>query len=181
MPGMWSPQPAVISASRDRSTDSWPSRPCCFRPIRAGAGPRFPCSPACFGSPWSSLAGGLSCSYLTQNSIGCTISLPSPSLLPRRRWPSSAIRINHYSPDDPERFATVRLSYPKIAAVAGPCGMWPKDLGPSIDNPGYNENKPYYNFGCATQRNLAAMAENPADLEPPQPASPGHTMHRTHD
>ncbi len=33
--------------------------------------------------------------------------------------PSSAIRINHYSPDDPERFATVRLSYPKISAVAG--------------------------------------------------------------
>ena len=50
--------------------------------------------------------------------------------------PSSAIRINRYSPDDPERFATVRLSYPKIAATAGPCGLWPHDLGPSSDTPG---------------------------------------------
>jgi pilus assembly protein CpaD len=93
--------------------------------------------------------------------------------------PSSAIRINHYSPDDPERFATVRLSYPKIAAVAGPCGMWPADLGPSIDNPGYNENKQYYNFGCATQRNLASMVDNPADLEQPRPESPAYTYRRT--
>ena len=92
--------------------------------------------------------------------------------------PSNAIRINHYSPDDPERFATVRLSYPKISAVAGPCGMWPADLGPSIDNPGYNENKQYYNFGCATQRNLAAMVDNPADLEQPRRESPAYTMRR---
>jgi pilus assembly protein CpaD len=93
--------------------------------------------------------------------------------------PSNAIRINHYTPDDPERFATVRLSYPKISAVAGPCGLWPADLGPSIDNPGYNENRPYYNFGCATQRNLAAMVDNPADLEQPRPESPAYTMRRT--
>ena len=77
---------------------------------------------------------------------------------------NDAVRINHYTPDDPERFATVRLSYPKISATAGPCGLWPADLGPSIDNPGYNENKQYYNFGCATQRNLAAMVANPQDL-----------------
>jgi len=92
--------------------------------------------------------------------------------------PSSAIHVRHYTPDDPERFATVRLTYPKISAVAGPCGLWPADLGPSIDNPGYNENKPYHNFGCATQRNLAAMVENPADLEQPRPESPAYTMRR---
>ena len=93
--------------------------------------------------------------------------------------PSSAIRVNRYSPDDPERFATVRLSYPKIKAVAGPCGLWPTDVGPSIDNPGYNENRPYHNFGCATQRNLAAMIDNPADLEQPRPESPAYTLRRT--
>jgi pilus assembly protein CpaD len=93
--------------------------------------------------------------------------------------PSSAIHLRRYSPDDPERFATIRLTYPKIKADAGPCGMWPTDLGPSIDNPGYNENKPYYNFGCATQRNLAAMVDNPADLEQPRPESPAYTMRRT--
>ena len=75
-------------------------------------------------------------------------------------------------------FATIRLSYPKISAVAGPCGLWPADLGPSIHNYDYNENKPYYNFGCATQRNLAAMIDNPADLEQPRPESPAYTARR---
>ena len=60
--------------------------------------------------------------------------------------------------------AAIRLNYPKISAVAGPCGLWPEDLGPSINNKSYFENKPYYNFGCANQRNLAAMVDNPSDL-----------------
>ena len=93
--------------------------------------------------------------------------------------PSNAIRVNHYSPDDPERFATVRLTYPKIKAVAGPCGLWPADLGPSIDNPDYNENKQYYNFGCAHQRNLAAMVDEPSDLVQPRAESPAYTVRRT--
>ena len=47
---------------------------------------------------------------------------------------------------------------------------------PSIHDYGYNENKPYYNFGCATQRNLAAMIDNPADLEQPRPETPAYTV-----
>ena len=80
----------------------------------------------------------------------------------------------------PAPCATIRLSYPKISAVAGPCGLWPEDLGPNIDNPGYNENKPYHNFGCATQRNLAAMIDNPADLEQPRPETPAYTAAAQH-
>jgi pilus assembly protein CpaD len=38
---------------------------------------------------------------------------------------------------------------------AGPCGIWPEDIGPSF-NRDYFENQPVYNFGCASQRNLAA-------------------------
>ncbi len=67
---------------------------------------------------------------------------------------------------------TIRLSYPRIAAVAGPCGLWPEDLGPSINDPRYGENKDYYNFGCANQRNLAAMIDNPADLVQPRSEIP---------
>jgi pilus assembly protein CpaD len=93
--------------------------------------------------------------------------------------PSHAVTLHHYHPDDPRTFATIRLSYPRIAAVAGPCGLWPEDLGPSIHDYSYNENKPYYNFGCATQRNLAAMIDNPADLEQPRPESPAYTARRT--
>ena len=78
----------------------------------------------------------------------------------------------------PRLLPTIRLSYPRIAAVAGPCGLWPEDLGPSILDPGYNENRPYYNFGCATQRNLAAMIDNPADLEQPRSETPAYTARR---
>ena len=70
------------------------------------------------------------------------------------------------------QLAAIRLNYPKISAVAGPCGLWPEDLGPSIKNKSYFENKSYYNFGCANQRNLAAMVDNPSDLVQPRPKPP---------
>jgi pilus assembly protein CpaD len=92
--------------------------------------------------------------------------------------PSRAIVLRHYHPDDPRTLPTIRLSYPKITAVAGPCGLWPQDLGPNIDNAGYNENRSYHNFGCASQRNLAAMIDNPADLEQPRSESPAYTSRR---
>ena len=92
--------------------------------------------------------------------------------------PSRAIALRRYTPDDFRALPTIRLSYPRIAAVAGPCGLWPQDLGPNIDNAGYNENRSYHNFGCATQRNLAAMIDNPADLEQPRPESPAYTSRR---
>jgi pilus assembly protein CpaD len=87
--------------------------------------------------------------------------------------------MRHYHPDDPRTLATIRLSYPRIAAVAGPCGLWPEDLGPSLLNDRYSENKEYYNFGCASQRNLAAMIDNPADLEQPRSETPAYTARRT--
>ena len=93
--------------------------------------------------------------------------------------PPRGITLRHYHPDDPRTLATIRLSYPRIAAVAGPCGLWPEDLGPSIMNPGYSENKPYYNFGCANQRNLAAMIDNPSDLVQPRSETPAYTARRT--
>jgi pilus assembly protein CpaD len=92
--------------------------------------------------------------------------------------PSRAITKRHYRPEDPSTLPTIKLSYPKISAVAGPCGLWPQDLGPNIDNVAYNENRSYHNFGCATQRNLAAMIDNPADLEQPRPESPAYTSRR---
>src|SRR5229473_7710536 len=93
--------------------------------------------------------------------------------------PPRGITLRHYHPDNPRTFATIRLSYPRIAAVAGPCGLWPEDLGPSILNNDYSENKPYYNFGCASQRNLAAMIDNPPDLVQPRSETAADTPRRT--
>ena len=93
--------------------------------------------------------------------------------------PPGGIKTRHYTPDDPRTLPTLRLSYPRMAAVAGPCGLWPADLGPSIKDPGYNENRSYHNFGCAYQRNMAAMVENPSDLVQPRPETPAYTIRRS--
>ena len=92
--------------------------------------------------------------------------------------PARGITLHHYQPVDPRTLATIRLSYPRMAAVAGPCGVWPEDLGPSILNGGYSENKEYYNFGCAYQRNMAAMIDNPSDLVQPRSQTPAYTPRR---
>ena len=101
------------------------------------------------------------------------------ALLAASGVPPRGISVRHYHPDDPRTLPTIRLSYPKIAAVAGPCGLWPENLGPSIKNPSYFENKDYYNFGCAYQRNMAAMIDNPSDLVQPRAEPPAYTIRRT--
>src|SRR6266576_5194972 len=101
------------------------------------------------------------------------------ALLAAAGVPPRGIIIRRYHPEDPRQMAAIRLNYPKISAVAGPCGLWPEDIGPSIKNPSYSENKSYYNFGCAYQRNMAAMVDNPADLVQPRPETPTYTTQRT--
>jgi pilus assembly protein CpaD len=92
--------------------------------------------------------------------------------------PPRGIIVRRYRPEDSRFLPPIRLTYSKIAAVAGPCGLWPEDLGPSIRNKSWFDNKPYYNFGCASQRNLAAMVDNPSDLVQPRPETPAYTMRR---
>jgi pilus assembly protein CpaD len=58
-----------------------------------------------------------------------------------------------------------------MAAETGPCGLWPNDVGPTYD-PVYWSNRPHWNHGCASQRNLAAQLANPADLVQPRAETP---------
>jgi len=92
--------------------------------------------------------------------------------------PARGVTVRDYRPTDPRQFATIRVNYPRIMADAGPCGLWPEDLGPSVKNKGYLENRPYYNFGCASQRNLAAMIDNPSDLVQPRAEAAAPTSRR---
>jgi pilus assembly protein CpaD len=101
------------------------------------------------------------------------------SILVAAGVPSNGIALQHYHPIELQSLAPIKLNYSKIAATAGPCGLWPEDLGPSLDNPSYSENKPYYNLGCATQRNLASMVDNPSDLVQPRSETPAYTARRT--
>jgi pilus assembly protein CpaD len=101
------------------------------------------------------------------------------ALLAAAGVPPRGIIVHQYHPENLRQMAAIRLSYPKISAEAGPCGLWPEDIGPSIKNKGYVENKSYYNFGCSYQRNMAAMVENPADLVQPRSETPPYTMRRS--
>jgi pilus assembly protein CpaD len=91
--------------------------------------------------------------------------------------PRNAVYVRGYQPLN-SSLASIKINYSKLAADAGPCGLWPHDLGPSLDQT-YNENRPYWNLGCASQRNLAAMVDNPADLVQPRGESPSYTARRS--
>lgn len=100
------------------------------------------------------------------------------SLLAASGIPAHGIVVRNYSPTDSQVFAAIRVSYPRITASAGPCGLWPEDLGPSVKGKSYLENTNYWNFGCASQRNLAAMVDNPSDLVQPRPEGPVYNARR---
>jgi pilus assembly protein CpaD len=99
------------------------------------------------------------------------------SILASSGMPPNSIGVRTYAANGPA-LATLRLSYPKIAAQAGPCGIWPEDIGPSA-NRDYFENQPMWNNGCASQRNMAAMVDDPADLVEPRAETAAYPMRRT--
>jgi pilus assembly protein CpaD len=101
------------------------------------------------------------------------------ALLAASGLPANAVAMRDYQPSDPRLLAAIRVNYPRLTATVGPCGLWPDDLGSSIKNTGYLENHDYWNFGCASQRNLAAMVDNPSDLIQPRPETPAYTARRT--
>jgi pilus assembly protein CpaD len=61
----------------------------------------------------------------------------------------------------------LRLVYGSLAAqVTSACGQWSEDIAETA------ENRNYYNFGCATQHNLAALLANPVDILGPRAETP---------
>ncbi|MBV9956663.1 MAG: CpaD family pilus assembly protein [Pseudolabrys sp.] len=91
--------------------------------------------------------------------------------------PTHGVRTRPYQPAS-VTLATIKLNYSKLTATAGPCGRWPNDLGPA-DDPAYMENRPYWNLGCAHQRNLAAMIDDPTDLVQPRGETPANSNRRS--
>ncbi|WP_086993565.1 CpaD family pilus assembly protein [Rhizobium sullae] len=85
--------------------------------------------------------------------------------LSKRRIPSSKIVNASYSAA-PGDAAPIRLSFVGTTAMTTQCGQWPKDIGGGFDN------QNYYNFGCATQNNLAAQIANPEDFIAPRGMTP---------
>jgi pilus assembly protein CpaD len=99
------------------------------------------------------------------------------SILAAAGIPLYAVNMRGYRPENRTAVATIKLNYPTILAEAGPCGLWPADLGATYDG-AHSDNKPFWNLGCATQRNLAAMVENPADLVQPRGETAAYAARR---
>jgi pilus assembly protein CpaD len=115
----------------------------------------------------------------TSNEVAAASALQEVrALLAGMGVPPQDIAVRPYRPEDPRTLATMRLNYPRMVASAGPCGMWPHDLGPNSDRE-HSENIQYWNFGCTSQHNLAAQVENPADLVQPRAESAAYTPRRT--
>ncbi len=79
---------------------------------------------------------------------------------------ASHIVMRTYPVSDMSASAPVRLSFMRMRSVVRNCGNWPNAMN------GTPENGDYHNFGCATQANLAAMVDQPADLLRPRPQTP---------
>lgn len=79
----------------------------------------------------------------------------------------SKVVVRTYPVNDSYASAPIRLSFARMKAkVPHRCGQWPENV---VSGP---ENTNMDNFGCATQANLAAMVDNPADLLTPRAESP---------
>lgn len=86
--------------------------------------------------------------------------------------PRSSLQLANYYPRNPRVSSPVIISYRRYAATASKCGAWPESSTITY------ENKPVWNFGCATQNNLAAMIANPRDLIEPRDSQPADAQRR---
>jgi pilus assembly protein CpaD len=115
----------------------------------------------------------------TRNEVAAANAVPEVrAILLAGGVPPDAVAVRPYRTTDPTKFGTLKVGYPTMTAEAGPCGLWPDDLGPTYHRK-HSENAEYWNIGCAYQRNLAAMVENKADLVQPRGEVPGYTGRRT--
>jgi len=99
------------------------------------------------------------------------------SILAASGVPRNAVYVRNYRPPATS-LVSIKINYSKMVAEAGPCGQWPENLGPGQDA-SYQANRPYHNLGCAYQRNMAAMIDNPTDLVQPRGETPAYTARRS--
>lgn len=85
----------------------------------------------------------------------------------------STVSFGVYRPGDRRlAHAPVLLAYTGVKAVSPACGDWSENIAANYSN------KRYPNFGCASQQNLAAMVDNPRDLELPRGTDPASSERR---
>lgn len=86
---------------------------------------------------------------------------------------TSGLRVGNY-PAEPGLAAPIQLSFQAIEAQVHECGDWTEDVRATSYN-----NISYPNFGCATQKTLAAQIDDPRDLVRPRAETPSDVVSRS--
>jgi pilus assembly protein CpaD len=86
--------------------------------------------------------------------------------------PAKSIDYRVYHAASDEINAPIRVAFSRIAATTAPCLPYPDQLAVS------RENRNYFEYGCSTQQNLAAMVDNPLDLLYPRGLTPADAARR---
>jgi pilus assembly protein CpaD len=86
--------------------------------------------------------------------------------------PPGAISYRVYRAGAADRSAPVILTYESFEAISPECGHWQQNTANTY------ANRPFPNFGCASQQNLAAMVANPRDLVEPRGMTPADAGRR---
>jgi len=104
--------------------------------------------------------------------VAATVAVEIEDVLRQSGVPSTAINYRVYHAGSAERNAPVRVAFSRIGAHTAPCGPWPDQATVT------NQNRHYFNFGCASQQNLAAVVQNPLDLLYPRGMTPADAERR---
>lgn len=87
----------------------------------------------------------------------------------RRVLGQGGYQMSSYQAHTPEVAAPIRISYYALqASVPHKCDQWPDDLIATTHDV-KSQNQTHWNFGCATQANLAAQVEDPLDFARARP------------
>ena len=126
----------------------------------SGLGPRQQQDVRAFVSEYGRYGKGPLVAQVPTGAVGDT----SRALAALRSAVGGRISVSRYEPLDPRMASPIRLSFRRLQAdVATQCGLWPQDLG--VDTYAWSaSNAEYWNFGCATQANLARQIADPVDL-----------------
>ena len=108
----------------------------------------------------------------SNQTVAAGIAVEIEDVLRQSGVPPPAIDYRVYRAGTAERNAPVRVAFSRITAHTAPCGPWPDQV--SVNG----QNRHYFNFGCATQQNLAAMVANPLDLLYPRGLTPADAARR---
>lgn len=84
-----------------------------------------------------------------------------------------SVHVSDYKAEANDVDAPITLSFVADVAIAAECGQnWSENIA---FNP---RNQPYPDFGCSSQHNLAAMIDDPRDLDRPHPTDKPDALRR---